>query len=229
MSIATEMNCFVCRHCKVLPQTDMSDPVPIIHCAKRNLKTMLIVSECALANGSPYYVGKICMGGDRLTTWHSAADAYLKAHYNRLPMPRLVQVLRRGAAGIYHRASRLGLTNRERRYTTAHELGRARQGTHPTWTAAQFEYLRERYGREDWPVLVGVRDMARRQARDEERAQIVATIASLGPPHSWHMIVHKCRILFTPTGKKQYQAAKQRAALSEAVKRAARRSQKVAP
>jgi hypothetical protein len=203
------MNCLICRHCQLRPDTDMAHPSP--------------VSGCGVADERYEYSGKIRIGGDRIRNWNDAADAYLKAHYNRAPMKRLVLALRRAQSGIYHRAGRLGLSNQERRQTTAAQLGRSKRGTHPSWTPAQLDWLRDRYARADWPTFWGCGESDRAH-RDRERQVIVDTVAELGPFHSWQMIEAKCRVLFTPKGAQSHAAYCQRAARSEAAKRAARRA-----
>ncbi len=202
MTEPTAIGCLRCRHCALLPHTDMAralDPnsTPVF-CAKLGRALPLRLLECPAADPRPTYV-RLPSGtydgprGDRTRNLSEPEKAFLRAHYERAPRALLCLLLARTWHAVRNNGPRLGLTREPEIVITNRIEGRMRSGS--VLNQAQRKYLQEcrRAGR--WPRQSGlpraerVRDMA---LRDE----IMAEMARLGrAPRNWRAVSNALRFV----------------------------------
>ena len=205
------MNCLICRHCQLTPDSDFSKANPIVLCAKKDEERPLLLLVCGLAD--PRKMGS---GGDRQSRGNAAADAFLKANYDRQSMAQLMNALRRTQHGVHKRAQRLGLAGGARAARIWQNNGLEQRGNHRTWTKEQLAFLKKEFARPDWPLFNGKADRVIRE-------RIVEEVAARGHFKSWTNIRDKCYRLFTPRGQTRQREKTRRDAQKQRQRRAANR------
>jgi hypothetical protein len=190
----TEINCLRCRHCKLLPETDMKDRRAIIFCGKGGHRREINLIGCPLADSRPMIQNQVYTGGDKPRSATDAEKEFLKAHYPVAPWPYLLAITQRSdKMTVVHIANRLGLKrgdSPQRRREAAARIRASRMQRSEIFNEEQARYIEQCYASGLWPQ----KHFGRKQQKSESeaiRAEIVARVAELdknGRVWSWESI-----------------------------------------
>lgn len=198
------ITCLRCRHCRLLPETDMSHPSPAVYCERKAEPGPLIVSGCGLAD--PRWRA---FGGDKCRNVTPVERAWLRTNYPRLSAERLRRATGRNMNTMRRAVRDLNTPERERSHESRRQSGyrsaetRRRQGR--CLTPEQSAYVVERHARGDWPTRGGNMRPDGMAARRSLIEEIVAEVAKRGPAHGWKTIVYHVHLQSPAAQRKKKQ------------------------
>lgn len=201
------INCLRCRQCRLEPDTNFGQPLPMIHCEKTGVRRPACLTSCPIAVAATRYSGgsKKLVNGDGDMTFRSSAVeiAFLRVHYPTAPASWLKRVTGRTMVELTHRARRYGFTGRHctdegnANRRAAAQAGREARGQ--VMNVAQRECIARHRDAGDWPPT----DRWHQPQWASLRAKIVAEVAALGQPFTWKQIATRA-IQSSPGAKLRY-------------------------
>jgi hypothetical protein len=174
------INCLRCRHCKLLPHSKAAmeqsyDAVPIF-CRRLKRNWPMQLAPCPHADPRPYRARDARKGnpratGDFVKGITGVERVFLRVHYPRANVARLVALTGRDAGTLRALCNRMGV------FKEAAAVKHGRQWPHP-----QRAYIASCINSSFWPK----RGFGAKTARAQQiREEIVARVAELGPARSW--------------------------------------------
>lgn len=155
-----QLTCLRCKHCKLLPETNMEQTMPVIYCAIKKDKSPLILSGCGLPDPRPYDVREKKIKtwrdkvGDKLKHAGEVEEAWLLSNYWDATWERITGATMRSRLTLVSMGRHRGWKRSPRAIRYKPEYPKqARQGSGMIFNDQQSAYILDCYDRDFWPEI----------------------------------------------------------------------------